>query len=369
MKQFILPLIALLILGSANAQVQYESPHVKNGKTIFFDLPKGFFKIEDSDYEGNILFTTQEGIEYDEVEKERINLGMLAIINESTEESSFQVMIDELKTELIEPNKELVVLAEPEISKVNGRDFMTAAFKGEMEGEIMNAVYFSVTVFGDYNIIIAYYALEGIEDYLSYKSFKKIMASWKEVATTREDEMTQTVYSDEDFSDQDMFEDVFDTDYNNDFFDTQISYYDILPDAGENWSEPADDNTHLLSEFSFKENNGSIKIFSGGSFSNYSTDKEVAAAIQLVMDLPTRLSLKKDSEFSNEDHHFQLYSISGGGTITSVYSTLVNNELVFFVIDGGSNPVPDFKPAVRDFMLNMWIDYFEDAPEVPSAEK
>ena len=364
MKHLILALVSFTFLTTTSAQTAYETPHVKDGKTMQFTLPTGFFKIENSDYEGNALFTTKEGVSYDDVGIERENIAMLAVLHELTEERSIQQIMDELKSDLIEPNTGLIVLEEPKITKVKGRNCMYAGFKGEMEGEALSGVYFSVIGFGDYNIVIAYYALEGTENLLSYENFKKIIASWNEVETTREDEMGYTIYNDSDIS-PDEFDDVFETDYNNDLFETQISYYDILPDSGEDWNEPLEDNTHLLSEFTYKENNGSIKVFSGGPFSNYPTSKEMEKAIQLVMDLPTRISIKKDSEFSNEDHFFQLHTINGGGTMTSVYTTIVNDELVFFTVDGGANPVPDFKPAVRDFMLTMWIDYIDESKPQP----
>ena len=369
MKQFIFSLIALLILGSATAQIQYESPHVKDGKTIQFTLPKGFFKIANSDYEGNTLFTTKEGVDYDEVDTERENIAMLAVLHESTEERTLEQIIDELQTDLIEANAGLIVLAEPKIIKMNGRECMVAGFKGDVEGDEMSAIYFSVTVFGDFNVVIAYYALQGIEDELTYEGFKKIMASWKEVATTREDEMPEfdNFFFEEEGSEMD--DEIEETNYINDLIETDISAYDILPDFGDNWDMPYEENSHLLSEFVFKKEHGTVKVFSGGQFSNYPTDKEKAAAIQLVMDLPSRLGLKGDSKFSNEDHFFQLYTISGGGTLTSVYTTIVNKELVFFLIDGGSDPLPDFKPAVRDFMLTMWVDYFEGEEEEIEPEE
>lgn len=360
MKQFILPLITLLILGSATAQLEYESPHVKDGKMMQFTLPAGYFEVANSGSVGNEMFASQEEVDLKTNNMENAPIGVLEVVHIPIEEQTLASLKADLTKELIDQNEGIVVIGTPEIIKIKGRDCMQAGFTGEIDNEAFGGIYFSVIEFGDYFIVISYYAAQQRANLLDYIEFKKIIVSWKEIETTREDELPEPegFYSERD-KEYD-FEETEETNYINDLFETEISSFDVLPDVGDNWDMPLDENSHLLAEFIYKKDNGTVKVFSGGLESNYSTDKEVAAAIQLAMDLPTRLSLKKNSEFSNEDHFFQLYTISGGGTKSSVYITVVNNELVFFIVDGGSNPIPDFKPAVRDFMLTMWVDYFAD---------
>lgn len=366
MKHVILSLLALLFIGGSIAQTNYESSHVKDGKTFQYTIPKGYFFVENSDDMGDAMFIQQEGADYNEVSPEELGMGILMVMHErADDETSLQIIQEGLVTELMEVNEKLIVLEKPSIVQLSGREFMRGGFKGEMEGDKVEGLYFGVTRFGDYYVFLSYYAPEGVSDVLAYEAFKKIMASWKEVATTKEDRIAMLEIDMEDFEDFDEDEDMDELEdlevyYQNNLFKTDLSYYDILPDFGQNWYEPIDESGHLLSMFIYNEDNGSIKIFSGGKASNYPTDKEKADAIQRAMDCPTRMTLKADSGFSNEDHVFKLYSISGGGTMTSVYTTVVNDELVFFVVDGGSIPVSDFKPAVRDLMLTMWIDYFDE---------
>lgn len=366
MKHVILSLFALLFIGGSIAQTNYESSHVKDGKTFQYTIPKGYFFVENSDIMGDAMFIPQEGVDYNEVSPEELGMGILMVMHErADDETSLQIIQEGLETELMEVNEKLIVLEKPSIVQLSGREFMRGGFKGEMEGDKVEGLYFGVTRFGDYYVFLSYYAPEGVSDVLAYESFKKIMGSWKEVATTKEDRLEMLEIDMEDFEDFDDDEDMDELEdlevyYQNNLFKTELSYYDILPDFGQNWYEPIDESGHLLSMFIYNEDNGSIKIFSGGKASNYPTDKEKADAIQRAMDYPTRMTLKADTGFSNEDHVFKLYSISGGGTMTSVYTTVVNDELVFFVIDGGANPVSDFKPAVRDLMLTMWIDYFDE---------
>ena len=358
MKHFFLPLITLLLLGSVNAQIEYESPHVKDGKTMLFTLPAGYFKVANGSFDGYSMYASREGLDMEVDEIEALPIGMIAIMHVLVEGKSLEELLKEFTKEMIDENDGIIIVGEPEIKKVNGRDCIYTGLKGEIEEETIAGIYFSVIEFGDYFIVVTYYALEYVEELMDYKEFKKIMTTWKEVATEREDALIVPEFEPE----AEMYDDL-EIDYKNDLFETQIGYYDVLPDFGDSWNEPSDESGHLLSKFSYKVDNGMIKVFSGGLASNYPTNKEMGRAIQMAMDLPTQLGIKNDSEFSNEDHVFKLYTISGGGTMTSVYTTVVNNELVFFVVDGGENPVPEFKPAVRDFMLTMWVDYFDEEIE------
>ncbi|MDG1333332.1 MAG: hypothetical protein P8P74_13435 [Crocinitomicaceae bacterium] len=368
MKQYLLLVLAFIFVDASFAQSTYESPHVKDGKTIQFKIPKGFYKVDDSDFEGNSLFTTREGMDYSTVSTDRETLGMLAVFHEPIDEMSPEGMLEDLQTELIEENPDVVVMIEPTITEEKGREFVIAAFKGDIEEEKMGGIFFSLTTFGDYNILIAYYALEGVEKPLDFKRFKSILTSWKVVDTDKEDafeEMNEAEYAA--FEDEMEYED-YAVYFPNDLFETKLTYYDVLPDFGGDWDDYIDESGHLLSMFNYKEDNGFIKLFSGGLASEYPSEEEMASAIQKAMDWTKTMTLVFNTQFSNEDHVFRLYTISGGGTMSSVYTTVVGDELVFFVVDGGSNPVDDFKPAVRDFMLTMWIDYFDQETE-PVEEK
>ena len=363
MKYLILSLLSLIFVDESIAQTTYKSSHVQGGKTIQFTVPTGYFFVVNSDVAGDAMYLPQEGVDYEEASPVELGLGILMFMHEfALEDATLDSIREGLNEELLGENKGLIAIEEPTIVQLNGREFLRGGFKGEVEGDIMAALYFGVTRYGDYYVFVSYYAPGEVEDVLSYDSFKKIMTTWKEVESDEVDWADLELEMDQEYEGEEMYEDL-EIYYQNDLFETEISYYDILPDFGENWDEPLDESGHLLSMFTYKDNNGSIKIFSGGKAINYPSDKEKADAIRRATDCPNRLSIKYSSEFSNEDHVFKLFTISGGGTMTSVYTTVVNDELLFFVIDGGKNSVPDFKPAVRDLMLTMWIDYFDEEEE------
>lgn len=367
MKKSLTLAVLLLTITFSYAQTTYESLHVKDGETIQFTIPKGLYFVEESDVSGDAMFSQKEGVDFETVDFEQSEAGFLMIMHQGIDEYSLahDALLEELKAELKKEENVLTAVRYPEKITVRGRDIVQAGFKGEMEGDKVNALFVSTLNFGDYETIISYYALEQVKNPISFNEFEKIIASWKIVKTDREDELTALrsfEYENVELEEEE------ETNYINDLFETNISYYDILPEYLENWDEPFEENTHLLSEFTYKNDNGSLKVFSGGDAANYPTLDEMARAVQQVLE-SSGVRLKFDSEFANEDHVFKLYTISGGGSATSVYTTVAKGEMVFFIVDGGNNPIPDFKPAVRDFMLTMWVDEYSDMEEFMQVEE
>ena len=361
MKHFLLLLITLPFAQASIAQITYESPHVKDGKTIQLTIPAAYFEVMDMG-SGNVMFATNEDVDLDVNDMGSLELAMITVMHLQLEGETLESMKSDLEDKTGIEEEEIIVLGAPEIVDVNGRECMYAGFDGDIIEEGVNRMYFSVIEFGDYFVMVNYFGSEKLADkeQLEYEKFKEIMLSWKEITTTKEDGMMTYDWDEDEFNHMGTTDEEFESNYKNDLVETGLSYYDVLPDFLDTWDEPFLENSHLLSEFQYKEDNGRIKVFSAGFSSNVLKEEMMADIIQLVTDCPNKLTLTFDSQFSNEDHLFKLYSISGGGTMTSVYTTIVNDEMVFFVIDGGSNPVDDFKPAVREFMLTMWVEDFDE---------
>ncbi len=365
MKKSLSLALLLLIVHFSFSQTTYESSHVKNGETIQFTIPKELHFVEESDIFGDAMFSQGEGVDFSTLDFETTKDGFLLIMHQpivsAMKQSEF---LENLQSELEIQKETLTAVGGPEQIVINGKEIVQAGLKGEVDGKMAEAFFVSTLNFGDYAIFISYYANEGANNPISFKEFAKIIASWKVVKTDREDGLADLHSTDE----ETMYEEEEETNYLNDLFETTISYYDILPEYLENWDEPMEENTHLLSEFIYKNNNGSLKVFSGGDAAKYPSAEEKARAVQQVLE-SGGLRLKFDSEFANEDHLFRLYTISGGGSATSVYTTVAKGEMVFFVVDNGANPVPDFKPAVRDFMLTMWVDEYSDMEDFMRVEE
>lgn len=353
MKQILFQLIALFLFSqNLKAQTVYESAHVKEGKTVQIEIPNGYFEVGGRTSMMSILYANQEGLNLEEMDFEEFPVGLLAIIHQERGDKTMKSLMEELSEEIESGRDEVNMIEELSTVKMNGGEFLIAGFEGNLVDESIQRMYFATREFGDYFIMISYIATVQMEEFMSFKSFKGILESCREVDTDKEDGMTLFA----EMLEYDDYEQEYETDYKNDLFETEFTYFDVLPDFGEEWDEPMDENSHLLCEFVYKTDKGSVKVFSGGSASSYPSEEEMASAIQLAMDWSENMSLKYYSEFSNEDHLFRLYTIFGGGTMTSVYASQINDEMVFFVVDGGDDPAPEFKPAVRDLMLTMWID-------------
>jgi len=351
MKYLLLFLLALTFCGESIAQTVYESPHVHGGKTIQCIIPSEFFLVNGSENKASQQFATNPEFNPESDNVDSAEVGVLSIFHSPIEgqslESLMEILIDQLADD-----ETIVIARSPDVEEINGRQFLVTAYlNGVSEGRL-ERVFIGITDFGDYLVNMVYFSTEPISDQMTVGVFMDILATWNEKETSRVDGMQE-----EDIS---PIEEEQSTAYKNDLFETKLTYEDVLPDHVDHWDEPAEQNSHLLCEFTYKENHGSIKIFSGGSTSNYPSDEEKARAIEKAMEWNQPMTLTLNSQFSNEEHFFKLYSISGGGTMTSVYTTIVNRELVFFVVDGGDDPDEGFKPSVRDFMLTMWVDYFEE---------
>ncbi len=377
MKQFSLLLAMLVTTCTSLAQTLYETPHVKDGKTMQFAMLPGFHLVKGTDYLGNAMFSEDKEVDPASIDLTESNIAYIAVSHESAEDNALLEFQEELIEEIDDFGPECETIDQPHVELINDHLCLMAAVRNANSGNRrMDAFYINAIEFGDKIIVFYYLSTSKATSNLSYESFKKIVASGVLIDTDKEDvflqsdeEMLKIMEEAVKLTEEPVKEDnelkwelEEEIGYKNDLFDTELDYMDVLPDATAEWSEPTHENGHLLAEFMYKEGRGSIKIFSGGSTSEYPSEEEKARAIEMAMDWGKPTTLAFNSQFSNEDHFFKLYTISGGGTMTSVYTTIVNRELVFFVVDGGSNPIDDFKPAVREFMLTMWVDYFEEEP-------
>jgi hypothetical protein len=348
MKHLVLLVFCSFLGGTGFAQSFYESPHVKDGKTMTFRLPDGYYEVANSVSYGNAVFAPAPDLDINDLDIESLEFGVLAVSHEVFIEGGLEEFVEEMRGEIMDMGETAIVIDEPHIEQVNGRSCLLTAISGIVNEEVkMDAMYISATTFGDYMIVVYYMANEKRPENLTYEDFKKISASAREITTEREDEMMTF---------EDEMEEEYVTNFINDLYETDITYYDILPDFGEFWDETMDENSHLLAEFIYKEDMGNIAVFSGGDVTNYPSKTEMAKAIQLVFDLSTPPTIKDEASFSNEDHDFNVFTISGAGALVGLYTTIVSEELVFFVVVNADPASAEFKPAARDFMINMWVD-------------
>lgn len=360
MKQFLF-LVILLPFASVNAQMLYESPHVKDGKTIHITIPAGYHEIENEVEMGLCAYSSDKELDIEKDDVQALNGGTILVAHISTTGETLTSIKEDLK-EKMEDDETTIVDETPHVINSHGRQSLHTAFRNKVYNDWYRTTYLSITEHGDYFLLITYSRTDFVDESMDFEMFKNIMFSLREVATEKKNQIRGNFDNvREEFETQikSQIDEDYSIHFTNDLFETKLSYMDVLPKYSQGWDEAKDESGHLLSRYDFESGDGCLKIFSGGLASNYPSEEEMGSAIESAMDWTQSISLSPNGQFSNEDHFFQLYTILGGGTMSSVYTTIVADELIFFVVDGGQNPVDDFKPAVRDFMLTMWVDYFD----------
>ncbi len=332
MKKLIVLIVIVSAITTVYSQSMFQSPHVFEGKTIEFVIPQSFHEVLDAAYVGGATYTLDENVSYENLEE--LNTGVLEIVHEPLNGESLE-SFRKLLIEEMSGDEGVEMQEEPVILSLRGKECLVAAFTGEDEGG-----YLSATEFGEYIIIFVYYSDGANLKSLPYERFKQIVGSWKIIETDKTDG---------------FFEEEYVTNYRNDYFETELSYFDVLPGFGEDWNETEEENEHLLSEFCFKGEQGFVRIFSGGNAANYSSTVQMSKALQKVFDKSTSLTMTFNSMLENNDHEFSYYTIANGGELVGVYTTVVSDELVFFVVDKGSRPATDFIQASRAFMQEMLV--------------
>ena len=188
MKHSLVLLISLSLLNLSYAQITHESPHVKDGQTIRFTLPKGYFLVEGSDITGDAMFFQGKGVEISEVDPETAEGGILMIMHLIASDSSkLEDYLDGLETSILDKNERLNVIEKPKIEFFSDRKVMHGGFNGERGGENVTALYFSTIRFGNYYIFVSYQSNGDIDKILPYEKYIEIIATSEIVDTTKED--------------------------------------------------------------------------------------------------------------------------------------------------------------------------------------
>lgn len=387
LRNFFLLTIGALLFGVGFAQTEYESPHVKDSTTIQLTFPSGYYEVVDTDQNVAQAFTTEKDLTLGDLSRALSTLPILMVMHLNDSDFTLEEILAKLETSFDSDENEITEIESPNISIINGREVVIAAAKGKIDGDFVEGLYMCAIHSGDYYLMIVYKGVKGIDNHLEYSEFKNIINSWREVAT---DKNTGVYFPSgirshefveyerepvegetrlvgppapppppviEEEIEENTFEKILDEHYKNDLFQTQFTFRDVLPSLGENWSVPMTGNAHLLVEFVYNDDQGSVKIFSGGDDSDYSNTTEMGSAVQRLLGLEGSLEVKYDSMNSNGLHSFIKYTVSERERIPLFYIAYVNGEIIFFVVDKGSNPVDDFEAVVEEFMNSMWINF------------
>lgn len=188
MKYLLNLLFSLALITSARAQTTYESPHVKDGKTIQCQIPDDFHLIEVLSNHESKQYTSNPEIDFTEVDTDTVEFGMLSVFHAPVDGETLGSLLKKL-SEQVEEDAGIVVARSPDIEDINGRQFiLTAYLDGVTEGKL-ERIFIGITQFGDYFINTIYYSTELTGQKLNLSSFSEILETWTEVTTDKEDAM------------------------------------------------------------------------------------------------------------------------------------------------------------------------------------
>jgi hypothetical protein len=244
-----------------------------------------------------------------------------------------------------------------EINKVNDREFLVSETTGKFGYFDVNMLYFGVFLFGDRIVIMNYLSTKKELSNFSFEDFISTLSTVEEIETEKTgvegdtgDELNK--YLEELVEKMDLEDEIGE----NDLFESTLSSYDLMFIEDSNWDDSEEGNSHLLEEFIYKNDNGSVQIFSAGAIENYSTTQSKLEALNQVLEPKTKISMKFYTNLTGDSYTYNVYSVANHKTVHKVYTAEVNGELVFFVLNSGENPAPEFTSAAETFIKLINFD-------------
>lgn len=350
--------------GTSLAQSTYTSPYVYAGKSFELAIPKGFHQIESEDDGPMIGFCTNPDAPiYDKPPKGEDAIMILYDYNWGDEPES----LESLRDDMMENTDGGEFVETPEIKTINGQKFLLGQMVlNDDDWEIKG--YIMITHFGQFQIITMMALDAPKPSYNSLKDFEKFVGGFNIVETDRENEFN---YFDDWADDMD-----FEMHYQNSMFETQFTYSDafFFPGDEDSWEEVSPGDSILLLEYEHMSGYGSVKLFSGGFSTNYTSDRAKQDAVAKILAADGVWTLEKKADVEGENHNLVRYSMTKkGARPIEVYAFESQNETVFVVaVPTGENDVEFFSDAY-DLARSVWImdmsDEFEAYPEGESPEE
>lgn len=356
----LLLVLFLLITTSSIGQSNFESPYVYKNEAIQVTMPAGYLEFN-APYSGirNTIFTPDTSAAYlQDLDDAPRDIFLVSHQKARDEMSLEKLVLDGLEDD---PNAEVLQAASTMV--VNSNNVVTAVVKvsgGDLEIE---AIHVAGVQFGEAVVIVAYLSAKPYDvTSAETKNFQEVVQSIQIVKTKKENQVTfDYELSEEDFE---FFE--------NSFFETELGYDDIFFDDEDDhlgWSEFWDDDNidrfliaykyEALDEEGSWNEHGKVKVFSGGSIANFPSSNEMIHAIDTVLPRHMIRSLTIESALSSEEYSFTKYSFGvatkGPTRVHSIYTSEIEGELVFFIVEKTEHSDDNFEKAIEDFILSLWV--------------
>jgi hypothetical protein len=360
-------LFILFLLAASNSfgQTQYESPYSYNESTIQISFPSRYqrYKSPYEPTEGAIFSSDISEATMSQIDKAPSDLFMIMHIpSDNDEESLKEVLMNEVASD-----PTTVILRQPKFMVINGVSMYAAVIKVDDEDFQIEATYVAALKLGDVVFIVAYFSDKKYPSIDDQNLFKNVLNTINVVQTTKENQLQFDDWSENDNT------------FTNSLFDTDLSYETVFFDEEENnpaWNEWWDGENadryliafkylQIIDGESFEQ--GEITVFSAGSVENHpDLETKVAVLDQVYPQFMFRY-LKEIDHFKNEELEFTEYLFGVGAKaptmVHSIYSAIVNGELVFFVVEKNDDTILEFDDLSRKFISSFYYISEEEFEE------
>jgi hypothetical protein len=349
------------------AQEVYESPHVFEGTTFQVDAPKGLYLVkEELGYMEVAYFAADSSLKGKEINPKENPVELFVIMTIQDDASRrLGVLLEEMEPDIkeAEQNDEFHLLEDPKINVYNDREFLSFSMKGEIEGVHLEHYFVAITQFGHHRVMIYYIAPTKKARLKQMKDFVKILETFTVIPTEKED----FVYDNDDNLD-DLMNAIneLDTSYWDESYEdgsempspNVLETYDFTSDSEDRgWERVSVGFGGQTTSFSHIEDDGTIHVFSGGDFNNYTTEAEMEAAVANLFGRENNPKMTFKNAVKGVENPLMMHEVSDAESedkIISVYTGEHGGEMLFIVVQEGEESSKDFYSSYPEFVKSIW---------------
>lgn len=365
--------ISLILSSALQAQTDYESPYVYEGKTFTLTFPSGYYHIPEFNSNDGMMLTTDPNFDASSLDGAPSNINTLAIfyMDRITAGEDVQSFVE---TEITD-DQETEVLTVPTYKTLDIAQLASLTVK--VEDDNLDIMYTGILHFGEHRIMLMLIPKADEIAAKDQKDFESLINSLRVIETDKENELFTKGLIDDDLDDFEFFA--------NTKFETNFSYDDIFFEAEEtmlNWQEYEDlDQATLLSSYinyktvgDKRSSSGMIKVFSAGELSQYPDIASKVEALHTIFPQHMFKTITAKSSFRNTDDNLEIieYSFMIGTKaptkVQAVYSVIEQGELIFIVVEKGENSTDNVGSSARSFIETLWIWDNADFEELNGEE-
>lgn len=343
----------LFISFPISAQTTFESPYVFEGKTLQFEIPKGFKLAEPFSDEEVVIYALDTAgfanMDYYDFEEWPVPKGIFyAYASKSLmEEISLRDFAENIEDWLYEVG-DASLLAKPIYSEKENCPFLTSKFTFEGDMTLFQQVNMSAIEFGDYFFFIGTFNVSkedsGLMSFLNETMSKSIsiVETEKENALIPWEELIEISESYSVRSNLDSYSLTFRKNSSNYWSNGMAEDYLLKFDYG------APD----------AQIQGSVILFSAGVDTDSLDDKGFLEVLKAEYDRYPIESVKSIGTVTGEHFTFKKYTASGDDLTTKfvkqIYTTTYKGELIIIIVKRGEYTTSNFSTNYEPFVKSLY---------------